>query len=104
MLLATSTVLHRVYTYDNTPRTAVLKGLLLAAFLVLFAIWHCYTDEIVGHTILFGIMIVLVGTQTRSIISHRVPDPIVKREVRKVVTWGSGTCFCPPSVEKEMAG
>jgi dihydroceramidase len=91
MLLATATVLHRVYTYDNEPIQAGLKGLGLAAFLTLFAIWHCWTDEIAGHAILFGVMVVLVGLQTRSIISHRVADPDVKKEVRKLVTWGSGT-------------
>ena len=91
MLLATATVMHRVYTYDNEPMQAVLKGLGLAVFLTLFSVWHCWSDEIVGHAVLFGIMVVLVGLQTRSIISHRVADPAVKKEVRKLVWWGSGT-------------
>lgn len=90
MLLATATVMHRVYTYDDTPLHAVLKGLGLAAFLTVFSVWHCLSDEIVGHSILFGVMVVLVGTKTRSIISHRVEDPAVKKEVRKLVRWGSG--------------
>jgi dihydroceramidase len=34
-------------------------------------------------------MIVAVGTKTRSIISHRVPDRAVRREVKKLATWGS---------------
>lgn len=96
MLLATSTVLHRVYTYDNEPKAAVFKGLILAVFLVAFSVWHCWTDEVVGHSVLFAIMIVLVGIQTRSIISHRVSDPVVKKEVRKVVTWGSGMSITSP--------
>ncbi|KFY28983.1 hypothetical protein V493_02621 [Pseudogymnoascus sp. VKM F-4281 (FW-2241)] len=89
MLLATATVMHRVYTYDNRPLHAVLKGLGLAVFLTLFSVWHCLSDEIVGHAALFGVMVVLVGLKTRSIISHRVEDPVVKKEVRKLVWWGS---------------
>ena len=91
MLLATATVMHRVYTYDNRPVHAVLKGLGLAIFLTLFSVWHCLSDEIVGHAALFGVMVVLVGLKTRSIISDRVADPVVKKEVRKLVWWGSGT-------------
>ncbi|KFY13363.1 hypothetical protein V492_03316 [Pseudogymnoascus sp. VKM F-4246] len=89
MLLATATVMHRVYTYDDTPLHAVLKGLGLAAFLTAFSVWHCMSNEIVGHATLFGVMVVLVGIKTRSIISARVSDPAVKKEVRKLSRWGS---------------
>ena len=34
-------------------------------------------------------MIVAVGLKTRSIIASRVPDRSVRREVRKLATWGS---------------
>lgn len=95
MLLATATVMHRVYTHDDTPLHAVLKGLGLAAFLTAFSVWHCMSDEIVGHSILFGVMVVLVATKTRSIISHRVEDPAVKKEVRKLARWGSGMLSYP---------
>jgi dihydroceramidase len=95
MLLATATVMHRVYTYDDTPLHAVLKGLGLAAFLTAFSVWHCLSDEIVGHAVLFGVMVVLVGLKTRSIISDRVADPVVKKEVRKLVWWGSGMSSFP---------
>jgi hypothetical protein len=35
-------------------------------------------------------MIVIVGLKTRSIISMRVKDLIVAKEVRKLATWGGG--------------
>jgi len=37
-----------------------------------------------------GIMIAIVGIKTRSIISARVSDKSVRREVKKLATWGAG--------------
>jgi dihydroceramidase len=54
MLIATSTVLHRVYTFDKSPTTTVLTGVGITTFMVAFSTWHCYMDEIIMHSILFG--------------------------------------------------
>jgi len=35
-------------------------------------------------------MIVIVALKTRAIISVRVEDPAVAKEVRKLATWGGG--------------
>lgn len=88
MLIATAPVLHRVYTFDKTLSVTVWSGVALTAVLTTFSIWHCVTDEIVMHSLVFGIMIVLVGIQTRSIIGARIPDPAVRKEVIKLTTWG----------------
>jgi dihydroceramidase len=90
MLLAVGTVLHRVYTFDSTPLRASLAGLGLATMLIAFGVYHCVTDEVVMHSVVFGIMIVLVGIQTRSIIKHRIEEPAMRKEVSRLVTWGSG--------------
>jgi dihydroceramidase len=42
-----------------------------------------------------GIMVFAVGNRTRSIISARVPDPRLRRQVRKLARWG--TCQFSPS-------
>lgn len=54
MLLATATVLHRVYTFDSSISATVGWGVLLSAALSAFSYWHCVTDEIVMHSITFG--------------------------------------------------
>jgi dihydroceramidase len=54
MLIATGTVLHRVYTFDQSRATTVGSAILLTAALTAFSIWHCVTDELVVHPILFG--------------------------------------------------
>jgi hypothetical protein len=40
-------------------------------------------------------MIVAVGIKTRSIIKTRVPDPRLRKQLRKLATWGAGPF--PPS-------
>ena len=44
------------------------------------------------HSLVFGIMIALIGIQTRSIIGARIPDPAVRKEVITLTTW-SGVIF-----------
>lgn len=116
MLIATGAVLHRVFTFDKSLRITVISGFIFAASMTLFIIWHCIEDEKIMHSILFGmlsvparlcmewimldrakadvcksgIMIVLVGAKTRSIIGARVSDKAVRRDVKRLATWGTG--------------
>jgi dihydroceramidase len=89
MLIATATVLHRVYTFDRTLPITVWSGITLTVALSAFSVWHCITDELVMHSVIFGIMICLVGIKTRSIIAARIPDPSVRKEVKRLATWGA---------------
>src|SRR6266487_5373060 len=90
MLIATATVLHRVFTFDKSLSTTTISGSAITAFMAVFIAWHCITDELVMHCVLFGVMIAIVGFKTRSIISKRVQDKVVRTEVKKVTTWGGG--------------
>jgi len=89
MLLATATVLHRVFTFDKSISYTVIYGAILSAAMTAFSTWHCVTDELIMHSVLFGIMIAAVGHKTRSIISARVSDPIVRKDVKRLATWGA---------------
>lgn len=91
MLFATATVLHRVYTFDKSPKATILWGGALAGFLIAFSVYHCVKDEVVFHGLIFAAMIVIVGAKTRAIIAKTVTDPFVKAEVRKLVWYGTGS-------------
>ena len=91
MLFATATVLHRVYTFDKSPKETILWGGALAGFLIAFSVYHCVMDEVVFHGLIFAAMIVIVGARTRAIIAKTVTDPFVKAEVRKLVWYGTGS-------------
>lgn len=91
MLFATATVMHRVYTFDKPLKDAVVWGLGLAGFLFAFSVYHCMTDEIVMHAILFGVMILAVGIKTRATINARITSPILRSQIRKLVWVGTGS-------------
>lgn len=54
MLIATSTVLHRVFTFDKSLTVTVYSGLVLTTLMAGFITWHCIVDETLMHPILFG--------------------------------------------------
>jgi len=88
MLIATATVLHRVFTFDKSLSMTVFSGIISALLMTAFIVWHCIVDETFMHSVLFAIMIAFVGIKTRSIISARVADKAVRHEVKKLATWG----------------
>ncbi len=90
MLIATGAVLHRVYTYDKSFSQTVLYGLGIMATCGSFITWHCINDDTNMHSVFFGILVTIVGIKVRYVISERVTDPRVRREVSKLTTWGSG--------------
>ncbi|KAF4632036.1 hypothetical protein G7Y89_g6090 [Cudoniella acicularis] len=92
MLLAVATVTHRVFTFDKSITYTVTSGLILTTLMTTFSVWHCVTDELIMHSVLFGIMIAMVGIKTRSIIKARVSDPVVQRDVTNMATWGAAIC------------
>lgn len=61
MLIATSTVLHRVFTFDKSLSFAVSSGLIGAIFMAVFITWHCIVDETFMHSVLFGISTLLLS-------------------------------------------
>jgi len=93
MLIATATVLHRVFTFDKSLNVTITSGLVTSLLMTLFITWHCIVDDQVMHPVLFGVMIFVVGVKTRMIIGARVTDREVRKEVRKLATWGSGMSF-----------
>jgi len=93
MLIATATVLHRVFTFDKSLTVTITSGLVTSLLMTLFITWHCIVDEAIMHSVLFGIMIFVVGVKTRMIIGARVKNKEVRAEVRKLATWGSGKLF-----------
>jgi len=89
MLIATATVFHRIFTFNKSLRYTIISGLLISTIMISFMIWHCYTDELIMHSILFGIMVVIIGERTRSLTKTRISSPSLRKEVRKLAYWGS---------------
>jgi dihydroceramidase len=54
MLIATATVLHRVYTFDQSLAVTVWAGIAMTVALATFSVYHCFTDSLLAHSALFG--------------------------------------------------
>ena len=54
MLVAVATVVHRVFTYDKSLTTTAMTGIMIAGVMTAFSAWHCITDELTMHSVLFG--------------------------------------------------
>ncbi|RDW91101.1 hypothetical protein BP5796_02266 [Coleophoma crateriformis] len=91
MLVATSAVLHQVFTFDKSFAYTVTFGLALTTVMTLFSIWHCIVDETTCHSILFGIMILVILFKTRAIIHANVPDMAVRAQVQAMSAWSTGS-------------
>lgn len=90
MLVATSAVMHQVFTFDKSPTYTLTFGLALTTVMTIFSIWHCVVDETTCHSILFGIMMLIILFKTRAIIHARVPDPAVRAQVKNMSAWSTG--------------
>lgn len=88
MLVASATVMHRVFTHDTSSSYTLMFGMLLTTALSLFSAWHCWVDETHMHSLLFGIMTVVIGHKTNKVIEARIRDPFVRREVTRLARWG----------------
>jgi hypothetical protein len=54
MLVATATVIHHVFRFDKSLSITVIAGAAITAVMSIFSTWHCITDEIGMHSVLFG--------------------------------------------------
>ena len=93
MLLVTSLVLHRVFTFDGstTYRRNVAFGLL--ATLIPISVYHCVKEEIILYVLAFGGMVVVVGTKTRKLVPLRIKERDRRRRVRGLERFGVCKCF-----------
>lgn len=55
MLLAVTTVFHRIFTFDKSLSATVISGIGLFLCMAAFSVWHCVKDEMTMHSVLFGI-------------------------------------------------
>lgn len=94
MLLATAFVLQRVLTFNKPPAYSRTVTLSLVVSLLTFTAYHIKYNNMNSHSIVFGIMIVVVGINTMSLVEV-IKDEKVKRNVRMLGRVGAGECIYP---------
>lgn len=89
MLLATAFVLQRVLTFNKPLAYSRNVTLSIIVSLLTFTAYHVKYNDMNSHSIVFGIMIVVVGINTMSLVEI-IKDEKVKRNVRMLGRVGAG--------------
>ncbi|RQM08038.1 hypothetical protein DH86_00001369, partial [Scytalidium sp. 3C] len=82
MLVATGLVMHRVFTFDKTPKYTLVYGVVLSAVVSLFIAWHCIMDETTVHSIFFAVMMITVSRKTRRLMAENIKDRRILGQLR----------------------
>lgn len=88
MLVAVALVLHRVYTADKSLTYTVVSGAGLSVLLIAFGVYHCLTDEVAGHNLVFALMVIAVGWQTGGLIRKHITSPELKKQMTRLTVFG----------------
>jgi dihydroceramidase len=89
MLIATSTVFHRIFTFDKPSPYTLKFGVILFTILTIFIIWHCAVDELVMHSAVFGIMVTLITIKVSFVIPDRISNSSVRSDLTRLAIFGA---------------
>jgi dihydroceramidase len=96
MHFATTPVLHRVLTANSTRRTSIISAWILACALAALLTFHMVTDELVLHSVCFGVMVTVIGARTMQLVGQRTePASEARRRILGVV--GFAACMSFPT-------
>lgn len=71
MIFATAFVVHRAYSAGRSAAWSRNFGIALVGGFVVFSAYHCWTDELLVHFLLFGGMTLAVWWKTRRLVRER---------------------------------
>ena len=89
MLLATSIVFFRVFTYGKSESEARKWAIGVISYLIILSIYHCWAAEKLIHNITFIGSVILISIRTRAIIRERVHDLVLKKQLFTMARVGS---------------
>lgn len=88
MLLATAFVLQRVLTFKKPPAYSRNVTLVVIISLLSFTTYHIKYNNMASHSVIFGIMIAVVGYKTMAL-GEGISDERVKKNVRMLGRAGA---------------
>ncbi|KAJ0420977.1 ceramidase [Aspergillus carlsbadensis] len=90
MHFATTPVLHRVLTVNSTRRTSIISAWALALALAALLTFHMVTDELILHSVCFGVMVTVIGLRTMQLVGSRtVPGSSARHRIWGIVRFGA---------------
>lgn len=107
MHLAIGTVLHQLFTFQESAAIQRRNSAIILGVLIPFVIYHCLADEFVLHVVIFFCMCWIVAFRTRYLIAKRIADKRDRDRIRTLVSfatwcaligyaiWNVDVNFCP---------
>ncbi|KAH8430653.1 ceramidase [Aspergillus melleus] len=90
MLFATTPVLHRVLTARSNRQDSVRLAILLGSVLAALVVYHVATDELILHSVAFGVMVTVIGIRTMQLVKSRTEaNSAERRKVWGIVRFGA---------------
>lgn len=88
MHLLTTPLVYRLLSFNlNIQQTKILRVIIISLFAIVM-ITHMVMDEFLLHASTFGLQIYIIVTRIRKIIPQQVPDPAIRRRLRKSTMFG----------------
>ncbi|CAI6252061.1 unnamed protein product [Periconia digitata] len=91
MFVAVGALLHQLLTWNKTSQQRLFITFIILGTVIPVSIYHCWTNEIIVHEIVFAIMVVLVGRKIRQLIRERVKNAGAKARLVSIANWGLGS-------------
>lgn len=88
MHLLTTPLLYRLLTFKTSTKHTKLVGLALLTVFTTVMIAHMVMDEFLLHATAFGLAVYLIVVRVLKLISQHVPDPLVRKSLRKIAVFG----------------
>ncbi|KOS21759.1 Alkaline ceramidase [Escovopsis weberi] len=88
MHLLTTPLLHRILTFDASPRTTRLAGLFFLAIFTATMVAHMVLDEFLIHAVTFGVGVYLIATRALVVIRNQVADPEIRKNLQSLALFG----------------
>lgn len=93
MHLLTTPLLFRLLTFQASPqKTRLIGGVLLTLFTIVMVV-HMVMDEFIVHATSFGLAVLTLVIRTTQIIPQQITDPILRKKLRTITTFGVCTYF-----------
>lgn len=90
MLFTTTPIIHRVLTVNATREISLRLALLLGTLLSIFVVYHVTTDELLVHSLSFGISIIIIGIRTFQLIQIKtIEGSAARKQIWGIIVFGA---------------
>lgn len=88
MHLLTTPMVYRLLTFGKNPRQTRTVAVVLSTLFTVVMVTHMVMDEFLLHATTFGLAVYMIATRLMKLISQRVPDKAIRKNIRIMARFG----------------